>query len=85
MSTPVQQELERFTADAQYFDRHRQELLAQYPERWVAVYQQEVVGAARDLKRLIAQLERKGIPPAQAYRAFLTEREETLILVSAGP
>jgi hypothetical protein len=82
MTTRIQEELDRFTADAEYFDAHRQALLARYPEQWVAVFGQEVVATAKDLKRLIAQLERKGIPPAQAYRAYLTDREEMLILAS---
>ncbi len=41
----VQQEIERFTQDMLYFDQHRQELLQQYPERWVAICNQQVVGA----------------------------------------
>lgn len=79
----IQRELERFTSDAEYLDRHRRELLSRYPDRWVAIYDQRVVGASRDLKRLIRQLERKGIPPAQTYREYLTEKEELLILPCA--
>ena len=78
----VRQELERFHADAEYFERHRQELLERYPERWVAVYNQEVVGSAKDIKRLVRQLERKGIQPGRTYREYLTEKEELLILLS---
>jgi hypothetical protein len=76
----VQPELEQFTSDAEYFQRHREELLAQYPERWVAVYRHQVVGAAKDPKRLRRQLERKSIPPGQAYWGYLTEQEDLLIL-----
>jgi hypothetical protein len=63
-----------------FLDKHRDELLQRYPERWVAVYNGEVVGAAKDPKRLIRQLERKGIPPGEVYREYLTDREELLIL-----
>lgn len=76
----VQQDLERFRKDAEYFDEHRQEFLRQYPEQWVAVYHQQVVGAAADPKRLIKQLERKGIPPGQVFREYVTEKEDLLIL-----
>lgn len=79
----VRQELERFHADAEYFDRHRQELLHRYPERWVAVYNQEVVASAKDIKRLVRQLERKGIQPGRTYREYLTAKEELLILLSS--
>jgi hypothetical protein len=73
-------ELERFTRDMLYFDEHRPELLRRHPERWIAVYDQRVVGVARDPEALIRQLERQGIPPGQAFRQYLTERDELLIL-----
>ena len=76
----MQQELERFTLDAQYFDHHRQDLQERYPERWVAIYQQQVVGDAKDLKRLVAQLERWGIPRGAAFVDYATEQEDLLIL-----
>ncbi len=78
----VEQELARFQSDAEYFDAHRSELLTQYPDRWVAVYNHEVVGAAKDTKRLVKQLHRKGIPPAHVYTEYLTENEELLILAA---
>ena len=76
----IQQDLERYRQDALYFEAHRQELVDQYPERWVAIYRQQVVGAAKDLGRLIRQLERKGIPRGRAFVEFATDREELLIL-----
>ncbi len=79
----AQQELARFTADMAYVDQHRQELLRQYPDRWVAVYNEHVVGAAKDLKKLIKHLERKGITPGHVYREYLTDKEDLLILPSA--
>lgn len=79
----VQQELEQYRSDAQYLEEHRAELLEQYPERWVAIYNQQVVGAAKDAKRLKRQLERKGIKPSRVFREYLTKKEELLILTSA--
>jgi len=76
----VQQELERFRADVAYFDEHRRELSEQHPQRWVAIYNQKVVGAAKDLERLIKQLERKGIPRGRAFVDYASEREDLLIL-----
>ena len=76
----VRQELARFTADVEYFDRHRREIHSQHPDRWVAVYNQQVVGAAKDFKRLIRQIERKGIPRGRAFVEYTTERDDLLIL-----
>jgi hypothetical protein len=80
----IQRDLERYRKDALYFDRHREELLQRYPDRWVAIYNQEVVGTAKDLERLIHQLEKKGLSPGQVYRGHLSTTEELLIL-SAHP
>jgi hypothetical protein len=44
------------------------------------VYNRQVVGAAKDPKRLRRQLEQRGIPPSQTYWGYLTEKEESLIL-----
>lgn len=77
-----QLELERFTQDAVWVDEHQEELLNAYNNRWIAVYNREVVGSARDIARLIRQLQRKGISPAHAYRRYLTDREELLIVFS---
>jgi hypothetical protein len=79
----VQQELKQYRSDAEYFEEHRAELLEQYPERWVAIYNQQVVGVAKDAKRLKRQLERKGIPPGRVVREYLTQKEELLILSAA--
>lgn len=76
----VQQELERFTADMLYFDQHRHALLRQYPDKWVAIYQNQVVATAKTLPRLVTQLERKGIPKGRAFVEYVTEKEDLLIL-----
>ena len=77
-----QLELERFTQDALWVEERREQLLETYRDRWIAVYNREVVGAARDLTRLLRQLQRKGISPAHAYRRYLTDKEELLIVFS---
>ena len=79
----IQEELKRFGADADYCEAHYAELLERYPEQWVAIYNQEVVGAAKAIKGLVKQLERKGIRPGRTYRHYLTSVEEDLILLSA--
>lgn len=80
----VQDELERFTSDMGYFEQHRQELLEQYAEQWVAVYDQQVVAAGKDLKRLVSRLNKHGIPASQTFVDYLTHDEDLLILASAS-
>lgn len=76
----VQEELKRFKRDTSYYEAHHKELLEKYPEQWVAIYNQQVVGAAKDLKRLVAQLQREGIPQGRAFVEFVTAKEDLLIL-----
>ena len=76
----VEAELARYQADVLYLEKHRQELLARYPDHWVAIYHQQVVGAAKDPRRLLKQLKRKGIPPSQVHRERLSTREDLLIV-----
>jgi hypothetical protein len=76
----IKADMERYRADALYFDEHRDELLRRYPDRWVAVYLQSVVGAAKSMKQLVRQLQRKGIRPGRTYTEFLTDKVEDLIL-----
>jgi hypothetical protein len=76
----VREEMARFRADATWVEAHHVELLERYADQWIAVYDQQVVGAARDLKRLVKQLEGKGIRPGRTYTEYLTEKDEVLIL-----
>ena len=78
--TQVQAEMERFRKDASYYEEHREELLKEYPDRWVAIYNEQFVGTAKDLNRLITQLQKKGIPQGRAFVEYVTEKEDLLIL-----
>ncbi len=76
----AKQEIERFTADMEYFDQHRRELAHRFPDQWVAVYQGRVIGAATELDRLLSRLAKKGIPRGRAFVDYATERDDLLIL-----
>jgi hypothetical protein len=78
--TEIQADMGRFKRDVAYYEAKREELLQQYPEQWVAIYNQEVVGAARDLRRLLTQIVKKGVPRGRAFVEYVTDKEELLIL-----
>jgi hypothetical protein len=77
---PLEKEIERFRKDGEYLEEHRKELLEQYPEQWVAIFNGEVVAAAEDHEELLDQLEANRIPVGQARREYLTRSEDILIL-----
>lgn len=76
----VKAELERFHQDVTYFDRHYDELLTRYPEQWVAVLDQEIVGVDTDLERLAARLRERGVPMERIYINRLTSEDYVLIV-----
>ncbi|MCL5946873.1 MAG: hypothetical protein M1298_02480 [Chloroflexi bacterium] len=73
-------ELQRFKQDIDYYQQHQQELLIQYPESWIAIFNQHVVGRASELEHLIEDLRRRGIPPERALVEHVTAKEEVFIL-----
>ena len=72
--------LRRFQQDADYFEDHYEELLAQYAGQWIAIYQQQVVGAAVELADLLAALTERGIPVGQTLVEFVADQEELLVV-----
>lgn len=76
----ISQELEQYRQDALYVRDHRAELLAQHPDRWIAVYGGEVVATSRSLPQLLKRLDAKGLSRGQVVTEYLATREDVLIL-----
>ena len=68
--------------DVEYYEVHYLELLAQYPDQWIAIMDQEVVGAADDAFKLIAELKAEGKPANRVLRRHMGTGSELLILAS---
>ena len=82
--TPENQQnsLARFQQDSDYFESRYEELLQQYPEQWVAILNQAVVGSDTNLDRLLSRLDEEGIPIEKALIEHVTAEEDVLILPS---
>ena len=78
----VQAELERFKKDTAYYEAQHEELLKKYPEQWVAIIDQQVVGASQDYELLLTKLQEKGVPIERTLFKHLTQKEELWILKS---
>lgn len=68
--------------NAEYYEAHYDELLEQYPERWVAIYNQEVVGTASDARKLLTRLKQERLPLRKVLVKHLTREEEVFILAA---
>lgn len=67
-------ELRRLEKDERFLEAHQAEWLEQYPDMYVAVYQEQLVGIAPDSKALVALLDAKGIRPGATYWRFLRSK-----------
>ena len=61
----------QFEKDRLFLDAHRAEWLEQYPDMFVAVHQEKLVGAAVTPDELVAQARANGVPPGEFYWRFL--------------
>ena len=66
--------------DVEYYEAHYPELLAQYPDQWIAILDRKVVGASDDAFKLMAQVEADGVPSNRVLRRHMTKDAELLIL-----
>jgi phosphoglycolate phosphatase-like HAD superfamily hydrolase len=75
----AQAELARFQRDTDYFLEHYDELLREYPEHWVGIYEGQVT-AAPEFRELLGRLRERGVPGGRAFIQFLTHKPEVLIV-----
>ena len=65
-----------------YYEANYEELLEQYPEKWVAIYNQQVVGAASDARELLIRLKQEDFPLRKVMVKHLTRKMEVFILTA---
>lgn len=71
VSRPQSPELAQFHSDSIWFSEHYDDLKAQYPDQWVAVYHNEVVGASEDGIAIIKDTKAKGLPVGHVFVRFV--------------
>lgn len=76
----IAEHLEHFNGDTEWYRAHRDDLLARYPDQWIAIYGGEVVGAAEDAEELFTRLKEQGVPIAHTFFAHPSGEEEDWIL-----
>ena len=80
----VLEDFARHRRDVEFFEYHGEELLKEYPNEWVAVYNVEVVDTDKDFFVLLDRLEEKGIPTNKTVIHFMDTNPKPLILVQQG-
>ena len=77
--------LTRFRGDIRYFDTTYKTLRRKYPDEFVAIHNQEVVGHGRNFSQLVECLNKDGIDTSDVFigRTYFKEKSPTLILRAA--
>ena len=79
-SKKARQRLQRLDRDVQYLLAHLDDWRSEHPNRWVAVYNGELVAVEDSKERLIKAIARKGLPLPEVLVDFVSEEEVSLIL-----
>ena len=73
--------LREFSKSAERLSSDLPRLIDKHRKQWIGVFRGEVTAAASSLDRLLAKLEKKGIPPGETVVRFIEENQRTLILI----
>ena len=74
----IREGFRRLEKNSRFFDSHSAEWRKQYPDMYLAVYQEELVCVAATGEDLIACLRAKEIPVEESYCKFLASQPITL-------
>jgi hypothetical protein len=78
----IMKSLEQFRKDHLFLKEHMEEWRKQYPDNWVVVFQEELIGADKDYFKLKRLIDKKNIPqPYSVVIAFLSTKRIPMILL----
>lgn len=69
--------------DHKFFDGHVEEWKKEYPDKWAAVYKEELVAVAGNYDSLVRMLKEKGVPREKTVCHFLSTKPIHWILEKA--
>ena len=78
------EQMEQFDKDCRFLARHVPEFKVKYPNRWVAVYQEQVVVTGKDLPELFSRLKRKRYSRGVAIEFIYPIGEEPVWMLRAA-
>ena len=73
-------ELIRFAKDADSLSKIRSKLTIEYPDKWVAFYNGELVAIADTLEEVLSDIRKAGLREHDVVTQFLNNKKMTMIL-----
>ena len=74
--------LERFKANIDFFEHNYSSLMEKYPNKWVAIQDENVVATSRSLSGLMSILKKAGVETSSCYIQFLDPNPKLQILTA---
>ncbi len=74
--------LDSFHKNVKYFDANRDRLVQDYADQWVAIFNERVVGADRDLDALVEKLDSQGLPLEATFIERAATAQEIWLFLS---
>lgn len=70
----------QYDRDRRWFQDHRDELLKNHPEQWVAVYKEQLIAHATRLQELVVEIKKVHPAAANIVVEFVTKKPVGLML-----
>ncbi len=71
---------QQFCEDMDYLHSHWVEIRGNYPDHYVAVYKGAVVAACKTLKKVLKELDKKGVPRNVVALRYIAQKPMRMIL-----
>ncbi len=76
----ISRELREFSNRVQVFECKRAELTAQYPNKWIAMYNEDIVAVADSLQDLLSRMDDRGVPRKEAIVEYMDTEQRSMVL-----
>jgi len=76
----IKRAIATFSANARAFNLTKEEALAKYKDKWIAIYNGQVQAVADDLESLAREVAEKSIPASQTLFRHISSKDKVFIL-----
>jgi hypothetical protein len=76
----IRDAIRSFASNANSFSLSREEAIAKFLDKWIAIHNGEVTAVADTLEELASQVEQKHIPPGEAIFRHINREDKVFIL-----
>jgi len=67
-------------ASQDFIESHRKKLVQEYPDQWIAVYKQKIIGVNKELRTLVYKIRTSDVPLAHVALEHLRSEEMPIAL-----